>query len=114
MLSLWRSSCQRVLHQESHRIVIGTTMASVEGSWTRVAKSGGGEADGLKGSMEFLAQCDVMFVQSGGAFRRRAPGPDDAGQQRLADLLPLLEVGAQGADSGRIDGVATRSLDPTE
>ena len=58
----------------------------------RVGKSGGGEADGLKGSVEFLAQCDVMLVQR--VFRPRAAGPDDTGQQRLDDLLAEEEVGA--------------------
>ena len=55
-------------------------------------KSGGDEADGLKGAMKFLAQCDVMLVQR--VFRPRAPGVDDAGQQRLDDLLAEEEVGA--------------------
>ena len=80
---------------------------NVERSWAGVGKLGGAEADGLKGSMEFFAQCDVMLVQSGAVFRRPAAGADDAGQQRLDDLLAEEEVGAQGADGRRIDGVAT-------
>ena len=95
MLLLWRSSCERVSHQKSHRIVVGTTIGGlVEWLWARVAKSGGGKADGLKGSMEFLAQCDVVFVQSGGVFWPRAQGAYDASQQRLNDLLAQKEVGA--------------------
>jgi hypothetical protein len=43
------------------------------------------KADGLKGSMKFLAQCDVMLIQR--VFWPRAAGMDDAGQQRLVCRL---------------------------
>ena len=46
--------------------------------------------------MEFFAQCDVMLVQSGAVFRRPAAGAEDAGQQRLDDLL--ADVGGGIAD----------------
>src|SRR5580700_10708394 len=36
-----------------------------------------------------------------------AMGTDDAGQQRLDDLFAKQQVGTQGAQARRIDGVAT-------
>ena len=45
-----------------------------------VCCSGDCQADGFKGSMEFLAQRDVMMIQGGADFGRPATGTDDAGQ----------------------------------
>ena len=75
---------------------------------------GGCQADGFKGSMEVFAQPDVVLIQGGGSFGWAATRTRDAGQQRLDDLLAQEEVGTQGPHCGRIDGVATRSLDPME
>jgi hypothetical protein len=49
--------------------------------------SGDCQADGFKGSMEFLAQRDVMMIQGGADFGRPATGTDDAGQYGLDDFL---------------------------
>jgi hypothetical protein len=54
-------------------------------SW-RSFGSGGCQADGLKGSLEFVAQRDVMLIQGGNDFGRPAMRTDDAGQKRLDDL----------------------------
>src|SRR5437588_5299162 len=69
--------------------------------------SGGCQADGFKGSIEFLAQRDVMLIQGVADFGWATAWTHDAGQQRLDDLLTQKEVGTQGPHSRRIDGVAT-------
>ena len=82
-------------------------------SWCGLC-SGGCQADGFKGSMEFLAERDVMLIQGIVDFGWATARTHDAGQQRLDDLLAQEEVGTEGPHSGRIDGVATRPLDPME
>ena len=45
-----------------------------------VCCSGDRQANGFKGSMEFLPQCSVMMIQGGGDFGWPATGTEDASQ----------------------------------
>src|SRR5437016_13372926 len=72
--------------------------------------SGGCQADGFKGSIEFLAQRDVMLIQGVTDFGWATAWTHDAGQQRLDDLLAQKEVGTQGPHSGRIDVAYVASM----
>jgi hypothetical protein len=69
-------------------------------------------AQGFKGSVELLAEADVVLIDRGLGLGRWAKGTDDTGKQRLDDLVAQDEVGAHGPDAGRIGFVAVRVSEP--
>src|SRR6516165_1364794 len=69
------------------------------------------EPDGFKGSVELLAEPDVVLIDRGLDFGRPSKGTHNTGKQRFDDLVPQDEVSAHSPDAGRIGCVATRALD---
>src|SRR5215469_12438673 len=64
------------------------------------------KADGFKGSVEFLAEPDVVLIDRGLVLWRSAKGTHDTGKQRFDDLVAQDEVSAHSPDAGRIGFVA--------
>src|SRR5262249_62150338 len=70
--------------------------------------------DGFKGSVELLAEPDVMLIDRGLVLWGWAKGTHDSSKQRFDDLVAQDEVGAHGPNAGRIGLVATRPLDAVD
>src|SRR5262249_25618742 len=72
------------------------------------------KADGFKGSVEFLAEPDVVLIVRALVLWRSTEGTHNPGKQRFDDLLAQDEVGTHGPDAGRIGLVTTRLLDAVD